>query len=259
LSALVSTISTHPAFSSPVFVQWSSDKQIAVVTAFATDAASASALQSARAVVRSEASGGYERTFIGGPVMLGAQVDAILSAWSIWGAIGALCFAIAVLTIGFRAPVMVVTMMLGAGISSLAALGILSGLVSRGISMGPFQIDSQSGLDPWAPLIVTCVVIATSTSYVSLVLGQQRDADHIDNYSQAFARALSKAPQLTTAAAVSMIAIGLGFTTSGVSSLQQAGAGLAIALAIQATLVRAVLTPATLELIARRNWRIWRA
>ena len=259
VSSLVATIAAHPEFSAPIFVQWSADNQIAVVTAFATESSSATALQSAQAVVRAESSGAYKRTFIGGPVMLGAQVDAILSAWSLWGAIGALCFAIIVLTIGFRAPVMVVIMMLGAGISSLAALGILAGLVSRGFSFGPFQIDAQSGLDPWAPLIVTCVVIATSTSYVSLVLGQQRDSSGADSYSEAFARALSKAPQLTTAAAVSMIAIGLGFMTSGVSSLQQAGAGLAIALAIQATLVRAILTPASLELIARRRWRLWQA
>jgi RND superfamily putative drug exporter len=259
LSSLVATIAAHPEFSAPIFVQWSSDNQIAVVTAFATESSSASALRSARAVVHAESSGAYERTFVGGPVMLGAQVDAILSAWSIWGAIGALIFAMVVLTIGFRAPVMVVIMMLGAGISSLAALGILARLVSGGISAGPFQIDAQSGLDPWAPLIVTCVVVATSTSYVSLVLGQQRESVHFENCSEAFARALSKAPQLTTAAAVSMIAIGLGFTTSGVSSLQQAGAGLAIALAIQATLVRAILTPASLELIGRRHWRFWRA
>jgi len=259
LSGLVATIAAHPEFSAPIFVQWSSDNQIAVVTAFATESSSAMALESARAVVRAESSGAYERTFIGGPVMLGAQVDAILGAWSIWGAIGALCFAMVVLTIGFRVPGMVVIMMLGAGISSLAALGILARLVSQGFSAGPFQIDAQSGLDPWAPLIVTCVVIATSTSYVSLVLGQQSDTDFPDSYSEAFARALSKAPQLTTAAAVSMIAIGLGFMTSGVSSLQQAGAGLAIALAIQATLVRAILTPALLELIARRHWKFWRA
>ena len=255
VSSLVATIAAHPEFSAPVFVQWSSDNQIAVVTAFATESSSSSAFQSAQAVVRAESSGAYERTFIGGPVMLGAQVDAILRAWSIWGAIGALCFAMIVLTIGFRAPVMVAIMMLGAGISALAALGILSELVDRGISVGPFQIDAQSGLDPWAPLIVSCVVIATSTSYVSLVLGQQRETVCADNYSEAFARALSKAPQLTTAAAVSMIAIGLGFTTSGASSLQQAGAGLAIALAIQATLVRAVLTPSMLELIARLRGR----
>jgi len=251
VSSLVATIAAHPEFSAPIFVQWSSDNQIAVVTAFATESSSARALQSAQAVVRAESSGAYERTFIGGPVMLGAQVDAILSAWSVWGVIGALCLAMVILTIGFRAPVMVAIMMLGTGISALAALGILAELVNRGISVGPFQIDAQSGLDPWAPLIVSCVVIATSTGYVSLVLGQQRKTEGSDSYSEAFARALSNAPQLTTAAAVSMIAIGLGFMTSGVSSLQQAGTGLAIALAIQATLVRAVLTPSMLELIAR--------
>lgn len=246
---LVMVIAGRAEFAAPIFVQHSSDGGLTVVTGFIVEKGAAQAFGIAEEV-RAQAAPLAGSTSIGGPIMLGAQVDQILGELSIWGALAAAALATLVLAAGFRAPVMVVTMMAGAIIAALAALGILGWVTERGVRAGPFRIDAQQGLDPWAPLIVTCIVIATSTSYISLVLAQQRSQVG-SSLSRQFAASLQAAPQLTTTAAVSIIGIGTGFTASGVSSLQQAGAGLAIALAIQATIVRCLLTPALLTLVDR--------
>ena len=233
-------------------MQWSSDEQLAVVTAFVTREDAVDAFRTAEEV--RDATPQLEgSTVIGGPVMLGAQVDDILQSWSLWGALGAAIMSFLVLAFGFRARLIPGAMVTGAAISALAALGAVSWAVEHGAAAGPFQVDPQEDMDPWAPLLVTCIVIAASTSYASLIIRQYRLRGSGDGIrtGAAFNRALAENPQLTSAAAVSMIAVGLGFTASGVPSLQQAGAGLAAALAIEASIVRAVLIPAALTLLDR--------
>jgi trehalose monomycolate/heme transporter len=252
IDSLLDEIARRPDFSAPVFVQWSSDEQLAVVTAFVTREDAVDAFRTAEEA-RDATPQLEDSTVIGGPVMLGAQVDDILQSWSLWGALGAAMMSFLVLTLGFRARLIPGAMVTGAAISALAALGAVSWAVEHGVAVGPFRVDPQEDMDPWAPLLVTCIVIAASTSYASLIIRQYRLRGSGDGIrtGAAFNRALAENPQLTSAAAVSMIAVGLGFTASGVPSLQQAGAGLAAALAIEASIVRAVLIPAALTLLDR--------
>ena len=248
ISLLLHAVGQEPAFSAPVFVQWSADDQIAVVTAFAPDGEASTALAAARRA-QTAADEAEVPISIGGPVMLGAQVDAILQGWSLWGAAAAAAIALLVVIAGFGTPLLSLVLIGGAALSALAGLGLLTWLSDRGVKAGPFQLTASAQLDPWTPLIVTCLVIAISTSYAGLVLGQRRR--HRGTDDEGFSAALADAPQLTSAASLSIIAIGIGFTASGIPAVQQVGAGLALALAIESTLVRGVLTPALLRIFSQ--------
>ena len=117
IAAMLDEIAQRPAFSAPVFVQWSVDGQVAVVTAFVTDERELSALQAAESV-RDASPLLAPHTVIGGPVMLGAQIDDILRAWSLWSSVAATLLAFLVLAIGFHALLLAALAIGGAAASS---------------------------------------------------------------------------------------------------------------------------------------------
>jgi uncharacterized membrane protein YdfJ with MMPL/SSD domain len=136
-----------------------------------------------------------------------------------------------------------------------AVFGILVLVFQDGRFEGLLGYTSQGGLESTQPLLLFAVVFGLSTDYGVFLLSrikEARDAGHSD--SQAVAIGLERTGRIVTAAALLFcIAIG-AFVTSQIIFIKELGLGTAFAVLIDATIIRALLVPALMQLLGKWNW-----
>jgi RND superfamily putative drug exporter len=123
--------------------------------------------------------------------------------------------------------------------------GWLSGLL--GTSTGP--------IESFAPMMLFAVLFGLSMDYEVFLVSRIREAFHAtgDN-AESVARGLASTGRVITSGALIMICVFLAFVTNPSPFVKMIGLGLATAIAIDATVVRMVLVPATMALMGRANW-----
>jgi RND superfamily putative drug exporter len=136
-----------------------------------------------------------------------------------------------------------------------AAFGILVLIFQDGRLEGLLDYRSQGGLESTQPLLLFVVAFGLSTDYAVFLLSRIKEArDHGVGDSEAVAVGIERTGRIVTSAAL-LFAIAIGaFATSQIIFIKQLGLGTAVAVLIDATLVRALLVPALMELLGRRNW-----
>jgi uncharacterized membrane protein YdfJ with MMPL/SSD domain len=136
-----------------------------------------------------------------------------------------------------------------------AVFGILVLVFQDGRFEGLLGYTSQGGLESTQPLLLFAVVFGLSTDYGVFLLSrikEARDAGH-DN-SEAVAIGLERTGRIVTAAAL-LLSIAIGaFVTSQIIFIKELGFGVAIAVLIDATIIRALLVPALMQLLGKWNW-----
>jgi len=136
-----------------------------------------------------------------------------------------------------------------------AVFGILVLIFQHGRLEGLLDYTSQGGLDSTQPLLLFAVVFGLSTDYGVFLLSrikEARDGGYSD--SEAVAVGLERTGRIVTAAALLFcIAIG-AFVTSQIVFIKELGLGTAIAVLLDATIIRALLVPSLMELLGRWNW-----
>jgi putative drug exporter of the RND superfamily len=99
------------------------------------------------------------------------------------------------------------------------------------------------------------VLFGLSMDYQVLILSRIREShDRIRDTDQAVAHGIKTSAGVVTAAAVIMVFVFLTFATMSMVQLKEMGVGLAVAVLLDATVVRALLLPATMKLLGRYNW-----
>jgi RND superfamily putative drug exporter len=136
-----------------------------------------------------------------------------------------------------------------------AAYGILVLVFQDGLGEQVLGFNSVGGITPWLPLFLFVILFGLSMDYHVLVLSRIREAvDRGMATEHAVAHGIkSTAGVITSAAAVMVITFAM-FATGSDQQMKQLGVGLAAAILIDATVVRAVLLPATMKLLGHRNW-----
>jgi uncharacterized membrane protein YdfJ with MMPL/SSD domain len=136
-----------------------------------------------------------------------------------------------------------------------AVFGILVLIFQDGRLEGLLGYTSQGGLESTQPLLLFAVVFGLSTDYGVFLLSrikEARDAGHSN--SEAVAVGLERTGRIVSAAALLFcIAIG-AFVTSQIIFIKELGLGTAIAVLIDATIIRALLVPALMQLLGKWNW-----
>ncbi|MGZ4688959.1 MAG: MMPL family transporter [Acidimicrobiia bacterium] len=116
-----------------------------------------------------------------------------------------------------------------------------------GVSAGP--------IEAWVPMMLFAIVFGLSMDYeVFLISAIREHYDRSGDNGQAVADGLESTARVITAAALIMVFVFGSFVVSDVRALKLIGLGLAVAVAIDATIVRIVLVPATMELLGKANW-----
>ncbi len=148
-------------------------------------------------------------------------------------------------------PVKAVVMNL---LSIAASFGAIAFIFEQGHFAQQLNFTPQS-LDPAVPVILFCIVFGLSMDYEVLLLSRIQEVyRRTGDNTHAVAEGLERSGRLITAAALIMVAVFIGFALADVVIIKSVGVGMAIAVALDATLVRALIVPATMRLLGRANW-----
>ena len=171
----------------------------------------------------------------------------------VFGFVLALAFVLLLMT--FRSIVVPIKAIVLNLLSVGAAYGILVLVFQDGHGEQALGFNSVGGIAPWLPLFLFVILFGLSMDYHVFVLSRIREAvDRGMSTGDAVAHGIkSTAGVITSAAAVMVITFAM-FATGSDQSMKQLGVGLAAAILIDATIVRAVLLPATMKLLGDRNW-----
>ena len=136
-----------------------------------------------------------------------------------------------------------------------AAYGVIVAIFQWGWLKDIVGIGKEGPIEAWVPMMLFAIVFGLSMDYEVFLLSRiKEEYDRTHDNADAVARGLAKTARLITAAAAVMICVFGSFVLSDLRVLKLIGFGLAFAVFIDATVVRLVLVPATMELLGDRNW-----
>lgn len=259
ISQLVSALGERDAFHPLVIVQWNEQRDLAVVSAILTGDSNALGTLDAVADLRDDVLPGIfgeeASTAVGGAP--GAQFDSlyIISTWQWRIAIGVLVASLLFLLLTFQSITIAVKSVLMNVLSTCAALGALVGLFQHGWSPAKFGFEPTGSIEIWVPLVLFCVLFGLSTDYHLFLLSRIREHyGQTQNNRLSIESGLGQTSRLIAGASLIMAAVFATFAGSNVPGLQQLGMGLAIAVVLDATVIRAMLLPALMTTLGAWNW-----
>ena len=166
-----------------------------------------------------------------------------------------LLLAFAVLLVSFRSLTIAVTAVTLNLLSVGAAYGVLVALFQWGWGESVLSFTSAHAVASWLPLFLFVVLFGLSMDYHVFILSRVRETyDRIQHTDEAISHGIKSTAGVVTAAAIVMVFVFLTFATLSMVSLKEMGVGLSVAVLLDATVVRALLLPATMKLLGDRNW-----
>jgi len=140
-------------------------------------------------------------------------------------------------------------------LSLSAVLGSLVLIFQDGNLQGLLSFTSQGALDATQPIFLAAVAFGIATDYGVFLLSRIKEArDRGASDSEAISIGLERTGRIVTAAAV-LFAVAIGaFATSKLVFIKELGVGTALAVLIDASIIRALLVPSLMELLGSRNW-----
>jgi RND superfamily putative drug exporter len=168
---------------------------------------------------------------------------------------GVLLLSFLLLLVVFRSvlvPVKAVVMNL---LSIAAAYGVVVAIFQWGWFAGLLGVESTGPIEPFIPMMLFAIVFGLSMDYEVFLLSRIREEyDRTGDNALAVADGLAATARVITAAAAIMVTVFASFVLGDNRIIKVFGMGLASAIFIDATLVRIVLVPATMELLGKANW-----
>ena len=247
--------------SEPSHVEVSPDKTVAVVSLSVkgngTDAASERSLEVLRSEVVPATVGklpGAEVAVTGMTASSKDFVDVLTSHAPIVF-LFVLGLAFILLLITFRSIVVPIKAIVLNLLSVGAAYGVLVLVFQDGHGEKLLDFQSVGGIAPWIPLFLFVILFGLSMDYHVFILSRIREAvDRGMSNDDAVAHGIKSTAGVVTSAALVMVAVFGSFALGSDQLAKQIGVGLAAAILVDATIIRAVLLPATMKLLGERNW-----
>ena len=136
-----------------------------------------------------------------------------------------------------------------------ATYGLLVLVFQKGVATDLLGFQRAEVIDAWIPLFLFSVLFGLSMDYHVFLLSRIRERyDQTGDNAASVAYGLRSTGGMITGAALIMVAVFGGFAAGDTIVNQQVGFGLAVAVLLDATLVRSVLVPASMEVLGARNW-----
>ncbi|HEU5277681.1 MAG TPA: MMPL family transporter [Gaiellaceae bacterium] len=166
-----------------------------------------------------------------------------------------LTFAFLLLLVSFRSIVIAVKAILLNLLSVAAAYGALVATFQYGWGESLLNFRSNGSIASWLPIFMFLILFGLSMDYHVFILSRIREAyDRGLSTEDAVAQGIKTTAGVVTSAALVMVGVFSIFATLPILEMKEAGVGLAAAVLIDATIVRAVLLPATMKLLGDWNW-----
>jgi putative drug exporter of the RND superfamily len=138
-----------------------------------------------------------------------------------------------------------------------AAYGVLTAVFQWGWGAGLFGLDQPVPVSSWVPILIFAILFGLSMDYEVFLLSRIReDWLSTGDAHGSVVRGLAGTGRVISAAAAIMVAVFLGFASEVDVIVKMLGLGMAVAILLDATVVRMVLVPATMTMLGRLNWWI---
>ena len=245
----------------PITVDVNKDGTVANVTlpiaGNGTDAASNAAFRVLRETIVPETVGAVPNTEAGVTGRTAAWRDAADELKSNLLPVVAfvLLFAFVLMLVAFRSIVVALKAILLNLLSVAAAYGVLVLVFQHGVGKGLFGVTSADGIEAVVPLLLFVILFGLSMDYHVFIISRIRETfDRGASTEQAISHGIKSTAGVVTSAAIVMVCVFAVFGTLSLPFFKQFGVGLAVAILLDATIVRAVLLPATMKLLGDSNW-----
>src|SRR5215211_4631241 len=245
----------------PVTVEVNEDATVVNITVpidgAGTDAASEASLAALRTDVVPETVGALPDAEAGVTGLTAAWIDSKNEVKSELPLVFAfvLAFAFVLMLFAFRSLVIAAKAIVLNLLSVAESYGVLVLVFQNGYGKDLVGFSSTAGIDPVIPLLLFVILFGLSMDYHVFILSRIREAFHRGaKMDEAVAHGIKSSAGVVTSAAIVMVAVFSIFGTLSILFFKQFGVGLATAILLDATIVRAVLLPATMKLLGDRNW-----
>jgi putative drug exporter of the RND superfamily len=204
--------------------------------------------------VRADRPAGVQSWITGDAAILHDLLDVLMGRLPL--AIGVTALAMILLLFAMTGSLVVpVKAMLMNVVSLGATFGVLNAVFEHGFMSGVLHTVKAGGIDPFVIVSVFAFAFGLSMDYEVFLLGRIREyVERGFDTDVAVRRGLQHSGRIITSAALLMVVVFSCFVTGKLGTVQEIGLGLAVAVAIDATIVRCVLVPATMTLLGRWNW-----
>ena len=166
-----------------------------------------------------------------------------------------LLFAFGLMLVSFRSIVIAAKAVVLNLLSVGAAYGVLVLVFQHGWGKGLLGFEFTGGIDPFLPILLFVILFGLSMDYHVFILSRIREAyDRGMSTDEAIAHGIKSTAGVVTSAAIVMVGVFCIFGALQAMIFKQFGVGLAAAILIDATIVRAILLPASMKLLGEWNW-----
>jgi putative drug exporter of the RND superfamily len=193
--------------------------------------------------------------YVGGKTAETADYFHAVSAPTPYVLIFVLGLSFLLLTLAFRSVVVaglsIVLNLLSVG----AAYGLLTLVFLHGVGASVFGFQQVTAIDAWVPLFLFSVLFALSMDYQVFLMSRIKERyDQAGATREAVTDGVASTARIITGAALIIVAVFSGFARGQLVMFQQMGFGIAVALLLDATLIRMVILPSALSLLGHRSW-----
>ena len=260
IQRLRETLSNDPRFPLPPTSTVSPAGDLGLLTLITHGEPSSQAAVDAVIVLRDEYipaafDGVAAEVLVGGLSAASADVFEIVETYTPIVFVFVLGFSFIILMLVFRSIVIPIKAVIMNLLSVGATYGLLVLVFQKGVATDLLGFRHAEVVDVWIPLFLFSILFGLSMDYHVFLLSRIRERyDQTGNNAEAVAYGLRSTATIITGAALIMVAVFGGFASGDTIINQQVGFGLAVAVLLDATLIRTVLVPASMEVLGKRNW-----
>jgi RND superfamily putative drug exporter len=165
------------------------------------------------------------------------------------------CVTMLVLLLLLRSVVLPVKAVIMNVLSLLAGYGAMVWVFQEGHLEWLLQFRSSGAIDAEIPVILFCTVFGVSMDYEVFLLSRTREEwERTGDNREAVSFGLQKTGRIVTSAALIIVIVGGAFAFTSILVTKAIGVGLAVAVALDATVIRILMVPAAMRLLGRWNW-----
>ena len=259
IERLEATLAADPAFGEPDYEANEAGDlgllEVSVAGDPNSDAAEASVERLRDEYVPSAFDGVAARVLVGGDIASNLDGFDMLARYTpiVFAFVLGLSFIL--LLVVFRSIVVPIKAVIMNLLSVGAAYGLLVLVTQRGVGAGLFGFQQVESIEAWLPIFLFAILFGLSMDYHVFLLSRIRERyDQVRDNTEAVAFGVRSTGRLITGAALIMVAVFAGFASGELVMFQQMGFGAAVAVLIDATIVRSVLVPASMRLLGDWNW-----
>ena len=199
--------------------------------------------------------GSHARVYVGGNTAETADYFSAVTDPTPYVLLFVLGLSFILLLLAFRSLMIALVSIVLNLLSVGAAYGLLTLVFIHGIGTGFFGFQKVTAIDAWVPLFLFSVLFALSMDYQVFLMSRIKERyDETGSTTEGVVGGVASTAKIITGAALIIVVVFSGFARGQLDMFQQMGFGVAVALLLDATLIRSIVLPCTLSLLGERSW-----